>query len=253
MRGRSYSPSPPRGGYSRRRRSPSPRRRYGGHDRDGPTSLLVRNLRRDCRPEDLRRPFSQFGPLKDIYLPRDYYTGEPRGFGFVQYVDPADAADAKYRMDGQVFQGRELTVVFAAENRKKPGEMRARESRSRSRSHYSDRRRSSARYSHSPGYSRSPPRRCARSRSRTRDYSPSHERRQPSRSESPKERKYSRERSYSQESRGRSYSRSPPPYNNSRSRSPSRSPAYTRGRSRSRSPIPEEHPKEHNGYRSPSQ
>ena len=45
----------------------------------------------------------------------------------MQYVDPADAADAKYRMDGQVFQGRELTVVFAAENRKKPVEMRARE------------------------------------------------------------------------------------------------------------------------------
>jgi hypothetical protein len=29
----------------------------------------------DCRPEDLRRPFAQFGRLKDIYLPRDYYTG----------------------------------------------------------------------------------------------------------------------------------------------------------------------------------
>jgi hypothetical protein len=28
-----------------------------------------------CRPEDLRRPFEQFGALKDIYLPRDYYTG----------------------------------------------------------------------------------------------------------------------------------------------------------------------------------
>lgn len=28
-----------------------------------------------CRPEDLRGPFGQFGRLKDIYLPRDYYTG----------------------------------------------------------------------------------------------------------------------------------------------------------------------------------
>jgi len=52
---------------------------------------------------------------------------EPRGFGFVQFVDPADAADAKYHMDGQVLLGRELTVVFAEENRKKPQEMRARE------------------------------------------------------------------------------------------------------------------------------
>lgn len=76
MRGRSYSYSPslPRG-YGTRRRSPSPRARYGARDRDLPTSLLVRNLRHDCRPEDLRGPFGQFGPLKDIYLPRDYYTG----------------------------------------------------------------------------------------------------------------------------------------------------------------------------------
>ncbi|GFZ03683.1 cleavage and polyadenylation specificity factor (CPSF) A subunit protein [Actinidia rufa] len=41
MRGRSYSPSPPRGGDSRRRRSPSPRGRYGGRGRDLPTSLLA--------------------------------------------------------------------------------------------------------------------------------------------------------------------------------------------------------------------
>lgn len=27
------------------------------------------------RPDDLRRPFGQFGPLKDIYLPKDYYSG----------------------------------------------------------------------------------------------------------------------------------------------------------------------------------
>nr|KAJ0225668.1 hypothetical protein LSAT_V11C100024560 [Lactuca sativa] len=124
MRGRSYSysPSPPRY-HSRRNRSPSPKR----HARDLPTSLLVRNLRLDCRPEDLRVPFGEFGPLKDVYLPRDYYTGEPRGFGFVQFLDPEDAAEAKYQMDGQILLGRELTVVFAEENRKKPSDMRARE------------------------------------------------------------------------------------------------------------------------------
>ncbi|KAM6547845.1 hypothetical protein CsatB_019521 [Cannabis sativa] len=201
MRGRSYSysPSPTRGYSSRRRRSPSPRGRYGGRDRDLPTSLLVRNLRLDCRPEDLRGPFEQFGPLKDIYLPKDYYTGEPRGFGFVQFIDPADAADAKYHMDGQVLRGRELTVVFAEENRKKPSEMRARERYTRS----------SSRYSRSPRY--------ARTYSRSPDYySPSPRRRHYSRSMSPKDRRY----------RGRSYSRSP---YGSRSRS------FSRSRSRSRS------------------
>ncbi|OMO68742.1 hypothetical protein COLO4_29433 [Corchorus olitorius] len=198
MRGRSYSysPSPPRD-YGRRRRSPSPRGRYGGRGRDLPTSLLVRNLPLDCRAEDLRGPFGQFGRLKDIYLPRDYYTGEPRGFGFVQYLDPADAADAKYHMDGYVLLGRELTVVYAEENRKKPSEMRARE-RVRGRVYRRSPHRYSRSYSHSPDYY-SPPRR--------RHYS---------RSISPRDRRY----------RERSYSRSP--YG---SRSPSRS--FSRSRSRS--------------------
>ena len=238
MRGRSYTPSPPRG-YGRRGRSPSPRGRYGGRGggRDLPTSLLVRNLRHDCRPEDLKRPFGQFGQLKDVYLPKDYYSGEPRGFGFVQYMDPADADEAKYHMDGTMLLGRQLTVVFAEENRKKPQDMRSRDRPSRGR-HY-DRRRSP------PRYSRSPPPRYERSRSRSRGYySPPSKRRQYSRSASPEEeRRYSKERSYSRSPAG-GYNngraarspipeRSPPPYDNndngSRScspvRSPSRSPA----------------------------
>ncbi|XP_030954888.1 serine/arginine-rich SC35-like splicing factor SCL30A isoform X1 [Quercus lobata] len=250
MRGRSYSPSPPRG-YGRRGRSPSPRGRHGGRSRDGPTSLLVRNLRHDCRPEDLRRPFGQFGSLKDIYLPKDYYTGEPRGFGFVQYLEPADAAEAKYHMDGQVLLGRELTVVFAEENRKKPSDMRARERVSSSRSRYHDRRRSPPRYSRSPRYSHSPPPRHARSRSQSRDYSPAPKRRNYSRSASPRDRRHSQERSYSRQSRERSYSRSPP-YNGSRSRSQSPARAAP-SRSRSQSPNNEEYSRQPNGDRSPSQ
>ncbi|RVW48644.1 Serine/arginine-rich SC35-like splicing factor SCL30A [Vitis vinifera] len=256
MRGRSYSPSPPRA-YGRRGRSPSPRGRYGGRGsaRDLPTSLLVRNLRHDCRGEDLRRPFGQFGPLKDIYLPRDYYTGisshlktdtckEPRGFGFVQYVDPADAAEAKYQMDGQILHGRELTVVFAEENRKKPSDMRARE---RGRGRFYDRRRSPLRYS------RSPPPRHARSPSRGRDYySPSPKRRQYSRSVSPQDRRYSRDRSYTPDGRRRSYTRSPP-YNGSRSRSQSPIRGESPSRLQSRSPDPEDYPREAVRDRSPSE
>ncbi|XP_052174062.1 serine/arginine-rich SC35-like splicing factor SCL33 [Diospyros lotus] len=220
----SYSPSPPRGGYSRRRRSPSPRGHYRGRDRDLPTSLLVRNLHRDCRPEDLRRPFGEFGGLKDIYLPRDYYTGEPRGFGFVQYMDPSDAADAKYHMDGQILLGRELTVVFAEENRKKPDEMRAKQ---RTRGRGSDGRRSTSRYSPSPRY--------RRSYSRSPGYfSPSPRRRGYSRSISPRCGSY-RDRSYSRSPYGsryreRSYSRSPHG-SRYRERSFSRSPYGSRSQS----------------------
>uniref|UniRef100_A0A0D9X1V6 RRM domain-containing protein n=1 Tax=Leersia perrieri TaxID=77586 RepID=A0A0D9X1V6_9ORYZ len=199
--GRGYgSPSPPPRSYRRRASSPISRGRYepyGGRGRDLPTSLLVRNLRRDCRPEDLRRPFGQFGRLKDVYIPRDYYSGDPRGFGFVQYFDPGDAADAKYYMDGQVILGREIAVVFAEENRKKPSEMRARDRVSGSRGRSYDQRYSrSPRYSppprgrsayRSPSYSRSPSPRYARRGIRERSYSPAESR---SRSRSPIEEGY---------------------------------------------------------------
>ena len=71
-------------------------------------------------------PFEHFGPLKDVYLPKDYYTGEPRGFGFVQFIDPQDAAEAQYHMDGQYIGGCEITIVLAEENRKNLDEMRVR-------------------------------------------------------------------------------------------------------------------------------
>ena len=101
-----YSPaySPPRRGYGGRGRSPPPRRGYGGGRGDhGSVSLLVRNIPLRCRyansdlgtlPHcfavlavklltfttnfaglELRVPFERFGPVRDVYLPRDYNTG----------------------------------------------------------------------------------------------------------------------------------------------------------------------------------
>ncbi|GKA03889.1 hypothetical protein Tco_0676670 [Tanacetum coccineum] len=107
---------------------------------------------------------------------------EPRGFGFVQFLE---------------------------ENRKKPTDMRTRERRGGS-GRFNDRRRSPPRYSRSPPprYSWSPPPRYAQSRSNSREYSPPPKRKQHVRSVSPGEKRHSRERSYS---------RSPPP---ARGRSP---------------------------------
>ncbi|XP_022722636.1 serine/arginine-rich SC35-like splicing factor SCL28 [Durio zibethinus] len=129
-RSRSYSPrrrsrTPTRG---RKRYDDDPRDRHRSH-RDHrrshlPSGLLIRNLPLDARPEDLRVPFERYGPVKDVYLPKNYYTGEPRGFGFVKFQYGEDAAEAKDRMNYQVIGGREIRIVFAEENRKSPQEMR---------------------------------------------------------------------------------------------------------------------------------
>ncbi|KAJ0093330.1 hypothetical protein Patl1_25533 [Pistacia atlantica] len=126
-RSRSYSPR-------RRSRSPrvrgrkryddEPRRSYGDRRSPGPSGLLVRNLPLDARPEDLRIPFERYGPVKDVYLPKNYYTGEPRGFGFVKFRYGEDATEAKQRLNHTLIGGREIKIVFAEENRKTPQEMR---------------------------------------------------------------------------------------------------------------------------------
>eukprot|EP00249_Psilotum_nudum_P021579 c28159_g2_i3 orf=267-1232(+) len=169
MRHRSPSyGSPPRRGYGGRGRSP-PRGRYSGR-KDAPTSLLVRNIPRESRPDDVRIRFERFGSIKDVYLPKDYYTGEPRGFGFVQYFNPVDAAEARHRMDHQMFNGREITVVFADDNRKKHGDMRTK-GWLRGRAGYGGRQRS-PHYAHSRSHSPRFRSRSPRGRRHSRSYSP---------------------------------------------------------------------------------
>ncbi|GJV16262.1 reverse transcriptase domain-containing protein [Tanacetum coccineum] len=112
------------------------------------------------------------------------------------FIEPADAEEAKYHMDGQILMGRQMTVVFAEENRKKPSDMRLRERRTDSR-FSSDRRRSPPSLFSLTTFAWSSPRRYSRSPCPRRDYSPAPRRRHYSRSVSPLEKRYSHERSYS--------------------------------------------------------
>merc|ERR1740130_1447678 len=86
-------------------------------------------MRRSYRTtiDDIKHAFEKYGEVKDVYLPKDYHTGELRGFGFVEFIDERDALDAKEEMDRRQFDGREITVIFAQDRRKTPDEMRVRE------------------------------------------------------------------------------------------------------------------------------
>lgn len=37
------------------------------------------------REDEVRSTFGKYGPLKDVYIPQDYYTRQPRGFAYIQY------------------------------------------------------------------------------------------------------------------------------------------------------------------------
>ncbi|KAJ8246418.1 hypothetical protein GJAV_G00267520 [Gymnothorax javanicus] len=124
-------------------------------DVEGMTSLKVDNLTYRTSPETLRRVFEKYGRVGDVYIPRDRYSKESRGFAFVRFYDKRDAEDAMDAMDGAVLDGRELRVQMARYGRPPDA-------------HYSRR--------------AGPPRRYGSYGRRSRSYSPSPRRRRRSRS-----------------------------------------------------------------------
>ncbi|VDM98288.1 unnamed protein product [Thelazia callipaeda] len=138
---------------------------------DGLYSLKIDNISYQTAPQDLRRLFEKYGEIGDIHIPRDRYTKQSKGFGFVRFYSRRDAEYAMDRMDGRWVDGREIRVAMARYER--PIDERSRNGgsyRRRSRSRSPRRRRSSSR---SRSGSRYHDRRSvSRGRSGTRDRSP---------------------------------------------------------------------------------
>lgn len=108
-------------------------RRPGPPDTDSMVSLKVDNLTFRTTVESLRRVFEKYGDVGDVYIPRDRYTQESRGFAFVRYYDERDAEDAIDAMDGKTLDGRELRVQLAKHPRPMLSSFRNRGSDSRRR------------------------------------------------------------------------------------------------------------------------
>jgi splicing factor, arginine/serine-rich 2 len=89
------------------------RRDRGPPNTEGMISLKVDNLTYRTTPEMLRRVFEKYGDVGDVYIPRDPYTQESRGFAFVRYYDDRDADDAIDALNGTLLDGRELRVQLA--------------------------------------------------------------------------------------------------------------------------------------------
>lgn len=73
-------------------------------------NLYVGNLSYDATEEDLRRAFEAFGHVDSASIIKDKYSGESKGFGFVEMPDAAEAKKAIAGLDGKEFKGRTLTV-----------------------------------------------------------------------------------------------------------------------------------------------
>lgn len=73
-------------------------------------NIYVGNLSRDVTEEDLRQAFEAFGQVTSINIITDRFSGESRGFGFVEMPDKAEAQSAIDGLNGTELKGRTLTV-----------------------------------------------------------------------------------------------------------------------------------------------
>ncbi|KAK1353996.1 Eukaryotic translation initiation factor 3 subunit G [Heracleum sosnowskyi] len=77
-------------------------------------SVRVTNLSEDTREADLNELCSTFGPVTRTYVSNDQRTGTCRGFGFVNFVNRADAEKAIKVLNGYGYDNLILHVEWAA-------------------------------------------------------------------------------------------------------------------------------------------
>lgn len=77
------------------------------------SKLYVGNLSYNTTDNDLRELFAQAGEIQQITLVTDKFTGQPKGFGFVQMVNQVDAEKAIRMFNDQELDGRRLIVNIA--------------------------------------------------------------------------------------------------------------------------------------------
>ena len=84
--------------------------------------LYVGNLPFKATEEDVQALFAETGVQPDsITLLRDRFTGQPRGFGFAEIKDDAEADKVIAALNGKQFMGRALVVNEARPQREGGG------------------------------------------------------------------------------------------------------------------------------------
>lgn len=77
------------------------------------TKLYVGNLSYNASEDELKELFSQAGEVVSAKIITDKFSGQARGFGFVEMATNEDAQKAVTMFNGQAFKDRELKVSEA--------------------------------------------------------------------------------------------------------------------------------------------
>jgi RNA recognition motif-containing protein len=73
-------------------------------------NIYVGNLSFNTTEEDLQKLFSPFGEITSVNIIRDKFSGESRGFGFVEMASKDAGQQAMAGLNGTELNGRNLSV-----------------------------------------------------------------------------------------------------------------------------------------------
>ena len=85
------------------------------------TNIYVGNLSYEATEDDLRSAFSAHGEVTSANVISDKFTGQSRGFGFVEMSSGSEAQKAIDSLNGTQLDGRTLTVNEAKPMAKREG------------------------------------------------------------------------------------------------------------------------------------
>ena len=84
-------------------------------------NIYVGNLSYETTEEDLRLAFGEFGAVESVNIIKDKFSGQSKGFGFVEMTSKAEGQSAIDGLNGKENKGRTLKVNEARPRTEKPG------------------------------------------------------------------------------------------------------------------------------------
>jgi RNA recognition motif-containing protein len=79
-------------------------------EKEDKMNIYVGNLSRDVTEDDLRQAFEAYGQVETANVIKDRFSGESRGFGFVEMPSRNEAQTAILTLNGKDLKGRSVTV-----------------------------------------------------------------------------------------------------------------------------------------------
>jgi RNA recognition motif-containing protein len=80
------------------------------HAKEIHMNMYVGNLAYNVTEEDLTEAFSEFGNVESVNIIKDRFSGQSKGFGFVDMPDNSEADKAIKALNGKDFKGRDIKV-----------------------------------------------------------------------------------------------------------------------------------------------